>query len=420
MKQFFSSKNGIVLPLIVILTLIMLILGMTILSIGRFERIGTGRRTQQVQALYLAEAGAYRAYALLSGGTTPSWYNIPQTLGSGTYLVQEDEDGNILSTGTRGNIHQTVKLELQRSGGGRGIFADGIFGSTSVTITGSSEIRGYNSIDNSVQNAEASSNSLISIPTSGKIFGNAGVATGGSITYPQWSPNAITGQKTYNNEPRTLSPASIPSALQNMAYTPYGDSKIDATLGNYQIINNNFSMNIWPRIISFNPGDYKFNNFSLTSDDMLSLKGTIRIYLTGNFSMLNNSRLIFTPGTTLEIYLGQNSNFTLSNSAKINQNGSPANCAIYSVSTKTINMNGTGNAEINGVVYAPMAEVTVANSTTLRGGVVANTVAVTGNARIHYDTALSSLSVPGDPGSGGGGGVITILRWTKPSWESRL
>jgi hypothetical protein len=140
MKQFFSSKNGVVLPLVVILTLIMLILGMTILSIGKFERIGTGRRTQQVQALYLAEAGAYRAYALLSGGTTPSWYGVAQTLGSGTYIVQEDEDGHIVSTGTRGNIHQTVRLELQRSGGGISIFSDGIFGSTSVTITGSSNL----------------------------------------------------------------------------------------------------------------------------------------------------------------------------------------------------------------------------------------------------------------------------------------
>jgi len=201
-----------------------------------------------------------------------------------------------------------------------------------------------------------------------------------------------------------------------MPYTQYGASGLS---GNYQISNNNFAVAKWPRVASISGGDYKFNNFNLANDAQLTLNGAVRLYILGIFRLQGDCKFILSTGATVQVYLGQNSNFSIANSAKMNQNGSPANMAIYSASTNLINFAGTGDAQINGVIYAPAGRTTVANSTKFRGAIVSDQLRITGNARVYHDIALSELPVPGDPGGSGGSDPV-VIRWTKPGWANRF
>ncbi|MCX8082225.1 MAG: hypothetical protein N3D17_02335 [bacterium] len=412
-------KEGFLLPMGVVFIFIILIVGMGILYLGTLERISMKKRLNREKAFYLAEAGAYRAYAHLKENI--NW--VPEStelqLGDGTFIVNLSNINNqrvIRSTGNVRGITEQVELYLE-GGGQRRTFGNGIFGKTRVYIDGSSQILGYDSRNGTTQDALVGSDLLIQITSTGTIFGDASVASGGQISIPTWRAitDAIRGDITYNAEPRTLNPVSIPSELLNRPYTQYGAPGLS---GNYQITSNNFTMSQWPRTASISNGDFKFNNFTLDSDAQLTLNGNVRLYITGNLNLTNNCRFNLASGAKVTIYLGQNANFTIANSAKMNLNGKPSNLAIYSASTNTVNLSGTGDADVYAVVYAPTATVTVANSTRFRGSIVSNTLNLTGNVRVYYDVALSDEDVPGD--TGGGSGELTVVKWTKPRWSNRL
>ncbi len=422
MKKHMGNNKGYLLPMTAIFIIIMVILGMSILYLGGLEKIGAGRRLNREKAFYLAEAGVYRAYAHLKDDISWEPEEESVSLGEGSFLVVleegEDDDINIVSTGTVNGRDEMVKLIVEESGGG--VFGDGIFGNTIVKMTGSSQIYGYDSRNGSVQDAYVGSNLEINLDWSTRINGDAGVATGGDIIWPakgeSWEPDVITGDEEYDNEERILSPVVIPPELLGMGYTQTGASGLS---GNYKILSNNFTAASWPRVAAISAGDYKFNKFTLDSDAQFTLSGAVRLYFTGNINLSGNCRFILSPGATVEIYLGENSNFSIANSIKMNYDGIPANLAIYSASTNTVNLAGTGDARINAVVYAPMGKAVVANSTQFKGGIVTKELSITGNARVYYDIALAELTVPGDPGGGGTGG-LNIKRWTKPGWASRF
>ena len=414
------NNKGYLLPMTVIFTIIAVILGASILYLGGMEQIGAKRRLNREKAFYIAEAGAYRAYAHLKENSSWVPEDEPQSLGGGTFDVESDNTSSetiiITSTGTFNNVQEKVELTIKRSGGG--IFSQGIFGGSQVYLSGSSQIWGYDSRTGTIsEDADVGSNKKIEIAGDGAIHGNAYVPPNGSIIVPGWKPNAITGEKTKDAETRNLPPVTIPSALLALPYTQQGDPKIS---GNYKISGGNFTMDDWPRVAAMSSGDYHFRSLKLTkSDPQLTMTGNIRIYIEEDFSVTNNSNIIFDTsgsGTKVEIYIGTNGSVTFDNSGRINFDNSPVNLAIYVASSKEIKI--IGNARVNGAIYAPNSKCTVQNSSELRGAIVADQVNLPGDAKIYYDVALKETSVPGDPG--GGTGEITIIHWTKPDWKGRL
>jgi len=118
------------------------------------------------------------------------------------------------------------------------------------------------------------------------------------------------------------------------------------------------------------PGDYYFNNMTLTGQSELRLEedGKVRIYLTGDLQ---------TAGGKLA-----------------NSTGVPDNLQVLMTGGKaTI----TGNIDMHAVIYAPNTEVTVTGTGALFGAVVGKTLDMSGTGDIHYDEDLNlgdTLNLP--------------------------
>jgi len=410
-----NRKKGYLLPLVLILILISLIIGFTTLYLSELGRTETIRRLYREKAFYIAEGGAQRAYAHLKKDISWVPESSSQSLGGGTFYVIKDSTSSetiiITSTGTFNNVEEKVELTIKKSGGG--IFSKGVFGSSQVYLSGSSQIWGYDSRTGATsENADVGSNTLVNVNWNATLYGNVAVPPNGSITFPEQKPNAITGQKKKDAETRTLPPVTIPSDLQNLSYTQYGGTGLS---GNYQLSNGNYTINDWPYAATISSGNYHFRSIQLgKGNPQLNLSGKIRMYIEETLSSSFGGDIVLSAGTTVEIYMGRtNGKITFDSDSQINYNNSPANLAIYVASSKAVDL--LSNVRINAAIYAPNSVCNITGSSELRGGIVANQLNLTGNVRLYDDIALRQVSVPGDTSGGTGG--IQIVKWRKPNWK---
>lgn len=410
-------KNGFLLPMAVVFIFIMVIVGMGILYLGTLERIGAKKRLNREKAFYLAEAGAYRAYAHLKEDRNwePETEALP--LGDGNFLVILEDNGdgtlNIISTGTVRNIQEKVQLTVG-AGGPRNSWAQGLFGSIRVTLANNSKIYGYDSLtdpygNNPTNTAEVGSISLISLTNNSSIYGNASVTSNGNITLINNSN--ITGDQntdTVFDEPlNDLPPVEIPTDL--LSASPGGKLNVSG--------NSTYSLP---------GGNYRYEEINTSQDSILRFTGNItRIYVTNKVVIENNSK--WDIQGTLILYLGANSTLDVKNNSKIGimqPDGSilpnlPIDFRIYSASNRNDAVILQNNSDMAGLLYVPEGWVQLWNNRKFLGGIVTKALDLYNNIKIFYDTSLNNIDIPDDPG-GGTPGQLTIIRWTKPEWVNRL
>lgn len=377
-----KDKKGFLLPMAAVFIIIMVIIGMAILYLGTLERLETKRRLNREKAFYLAEAGAYRAYAHLKEDSDWEPEEEPLPLGEGTFLV-EREDGdnyiNIISTGNVKGVEEKVKLTFLYTG----IWSYGIYGKDTVELQGNVEILGYDSRDGS------SSNDYY-------VGSEGNVTVGGS--------SSISGVITeYYSLP--FPDIEVPSELLNMNYTIHGDPGIS---GNYEIKNHNFSTK---KNVIMSSGNYKFNDFELSSANAnLTITGDVNLYIEGKFSM-SVGNISLAQNSKLKIYFAYPSGTMDVSGGSINKNGYPMNVEIYSLSYNPFNIGG--NAEICAVLYAPYVEFIASRGTPVfKGSIVSQEITTKGTVSIYYDVSLKDKNI--------GPTVLVIKRWTKPDWINRL
>ncbi|MCM8776697.1 MAG: hypothetical protein NC905_00285 [Candidatus Omnitrophica bacterium] len=407
-------KKGFLLPMGVIFIFIMLIVGMGILYLGTLEQLDVKRRLNREKAFYLAEAGAYRAYAHIKQNRNWQPEEDALPLGDGTFFVtREDESGriNIISTGNVKGIEEKVQLTLRRGSGNS--WAQGLFGSTRVTLANHSRIYGYDSStdpygNNPTNTAEVGSLSLISLANNSSIYGNASVTSDGRITLINNSN--ITGNQntdTVFDEPlNDLPPVEIPSDLLNAS--PGGKLLVSG--------NNTYSLP---------GGNYRYEEIKTSNISVLRFTGDItRIYVENKVEIENNSK--WDIQGTLILYLGTNSTLDVKNNSKIGimqPDGSvlpnlPVNFRIYSASTRNDAVIMQNNSNMAGLLYVPEGWVQLWNNRKFLGGIVTKALDLYNNVKVIYDTNLMNLDIEDDPG--GGAGTLRIIRWTKPNWINRL
>jgi hypothetical protein len=108
-----KSQKGIVLVAVVIFTLILTILGFSVLFVANSEIAQTRKDINKTKAFYLAEAGVERLVASLSSGNTA---NIGQTaLGEGSYSVDINTNGSepcAVATAVLGGEVTRIQVEV--------------------------------------------------------------------------------------------------------------------------------------------------------------------------------------------------------------------------------------------------------------------------------------------------------------------
>ncbi|MCB0352770.1 MAG: hypothetical protein KDD64_04570 [Bdellovibrionales bacterium] len=111
----------------------------------------------------------------------------------------------------------------------------------------------------------------------------------------------------------------------------------------------------------------------------------------------NNAKVAF--GTIpvdkkVTIYVEDFGNDHINGNETYNPNNAPHQVEIYYIGAEDIKLNG--NADLNAMVYSPLANVDVQGNFNFYGGIFAKTLDVSGSARINYDEALGAVPVLSD------------------------
>jgi hypothetical protein len=112
--------------------------------------------------------------------------------------------------------------------------------------------------------------------------------------------------------------------------------------------------------------------------------------------MNSYSTLEITPGSHVELILG-NGVFSQSSNTQVNNlSQDPKSLAILGTSDFK-NMIWRSNSQLWGVVYVPEATIDYYSNSDLFGSIVCNNISMSSNAGIHYDESLGSWDKYGTP-----------------------
>jgi len=270
-----------------------------------------------------------------------------------------------------------------------GLFNYGIFGDLGVTLSGNGKTDSYNSSDGPYTWAthhtegDVGTNAItagaISLSGNAKIYGDAMVGPGGNpATGVTTCGNAMVvapGQKLAADEPKDMTPMSDPGGGTNL---PAWNISADDTLS---------------------AGTYRLPGINISGTATATISGDVTLYVTGNISISGNGRLIIPAGSSLTIYAS--GSVSISGNGISNATSYPRNLQIYGTSTcNSFSVSGNGN--LYGAIYAPLATVSVTGNGDIYGSVIGRTIAIPGNGNVHYDESLQNVG----PVSG-----LKLLTW---------
>lgn len=365
-----SSERGYVLISLYAILALLTGYGAALVTHAAAELQSAQRSQASLQAMYAAEGGIDQAIVQLRAN--PNWAGGSGSLGATTtYAVAVQSLGGNRQRLTvqgssplfQGTVSRSVEAIVQTSSS---LFPQGVFGNQSVTMSGNAFTNSYTSSQGPYNPLRAGAQGHIgtngvaaaSVRVSGnaRINGNATVGPGGNpATAISRSGNArITGTSSAATALTPMPPVTVPSGVADRGALSISGNTRTTLPG----------------------GTYWYDSLSITGNGGLSFSGPATLYISGNVQIAGNG--IWTAGNV------------------------PPNLVVYVVGAPSVQF--SGNGQFSGAVYAPQAAVSVSGNGEIYGALVGNTVTVSGNGGIHYDTALQALP-------GGGSGQVTVLSW---------
>jgi cytoskeletal protein CcmA (bactofilin family) len=140
----------------------------------------------------------------------------------------------------------------------------------------------------------------------------------------------------------------------------------------------------------------KVTGFKVTNDTVV-VKGDVTLFVDGNFEMTGNPKISIQAGSSLTLIITGKVN--IPSSAKIiakkqglTQSGLPAFRIFSSYKGAGAGIKISGAGDLYAQIYAPLSDINIAASGNIYGAVRGKTVTITGDAGIHYDTALGTAN----------------------------
>jgi len=377
----------------------------------------TDKSYKSMSALNLAEAGIERAIWELNHGDISTWSgsssertmpiadftassgavigNIAITVyNPGTANPSVESTGSVAHAGAQ-NVMKTLRIVLQ--GTSPNVFNFGLFGQTGVTIynnalTDSYDSRlgaygGSNIHHNGDVGTNATNNPCISLYNNGIIDGDAvsGYQSNPATAIYQGNNATISGQKSALDQAKEIPSVPAPTGLTfRGSYSLSGTDTISQS------------------------GQY--SNFTLNNNAVVTITSDVTLYITGTFTLSNNSQFRISSGASAVIYFG--GSMSISNNALINnQTQDPTKLVMYGTDTFTGSQTFRNNTNTYAAIYFPKANVTIYNNGNIYGSLVANSITLQNNVDFHYDEALASfqsgLGAPAAP-------------FTMKSWQEKI
>ncbi len=170
---------------------------------------------------------------------------------------------------------------------------------------------------------------------------------------------------------------------------------------------------------------YYFTNFSIdvpsgSTPVQTEIRGDVTMFIDGDFSLKNTSRMELAANSTLTIYLA--GTFLMQSNTELNSGGITSKLRIYSTAeNSTDNLVGAGNEDpkvkilsnsgFSGAIYAPYAHVVSNSNSDIYGAIRGKWVTMEQNEGFHYDEDLQNL------GEGSPNGFKQVY-WSQQSFTS--
>lgn len=135
------------------------------------------------------------------------------------------------------------------------------------------------------------------------------------------------------------------------------------------------------------PALYSATDLTLSGSDILTIDGPVTLNITGNLSISNTAKIVLTATGTLEIHLS--GDLLLNGNGIQNLTKLPKNLLIAAKADNVYDTLGMStNTPFYGVIYTPNNSLTISNSQTIYGAIVAKSVTFTASPALHYDVSL--------------------------------
>jgi hypothetical protein len=348
---------------------------------------------QSQQALFLAESGVQRALLALNKSNWTGWSGTdPKTIqatlsGYGDYDVSVANltagTPEITATGyipsraasqqakrvvytraVRGNLVGKYSAYGGGSGGGSSIAVS--LGGGAYTDSYDASIGRYNVNGNIGQNGDVGTNADITVSGGAHIGGDAITGPAGSFN----NQSAVSGSITHDANV-ILPPVVVPSSLTSLT----SSGRINSST-------------------SIASGNYKYNQFTLSSSDTVTITGPANIYLTDNTSikMTGSSQIVISSASTGPVVIYADGNISAGGQGITNSTYLPSNFQVYGSNSTSQTIKLTGGVEYYGMVYAPHGGLTMSGITNLYGAFFGDTVTMTGGGALHLDQSLTTVT----------------------------
>lgn len=386
--QPLHARVGFILIDIVYLSAVFIIVIIPLIGWSVNEYAWTTHSFKALRALNLADAGADLAVweIVHNNAQFTGWSGInPKTLTLASFKDDFSETiGDIAVTGdntspghylitSKGFVpdmaNPTAKKTVKVKVFPHALFNNGLFGTSSVSISGNSVIDSYDSSIGPYSpitaraNADVGTNGILSISDNAVVKGDALIGPNGSASGVTQAN--VTGEIFYSGEEVELAEVELPDYLAALS------SLGDLTIGGQNEV-------------TLPSGNYRYENISVTGQSALTISANTNLYVSTSFTVAGQA-MVITQGA-VEIYLGGDGSFA--GKGIVNETGLPNNLEIYGLGDDT-SLSFGGLNDFYGTIYAPDSTIYMGGNATYFGAVAGSSITLGGNNAFHYDEALS-------------------------------
>lgn len=377
-----AERGSAILTVTIVLTVLMILLLAFLRLVGATHSEQEQSR-DDLQLLYVAEAGLGEAYLELEQGRSPAIGrpDEPLEFSGARYFVESEDLGTRITalSATALDARGRERLELIVREIPDGFFRFAVFGDEGVFFDPSSFVDSYDSAlgtydDQYDQNTghatefgNVGSNEDIALRTNTEIYGSASPGPGHELLRLGQN-TVVTGSIEPSEELVPLPPIEVP------VFASSGNAVVKGTT------------------LQLGPGDVHYASVAVSSGGAIEIRGPARVVLDDLSMAANTTLTMLTTGGPVEIY-GTGDFRMQSNSQLITHTSRPHDAAIYLSGN---NLDGrplariefNANSDYTGLIYAPDARIEIQTMFEIYGSVMARQVALGSNSAIHYDTSL--------------------------------
>lgn len=356
---------------------------------------------REISSRLVAEAGLNMAYLDLRNGGTGNVgsINAPVVFDNATYWVTAATDAagrvTLTSTAAAQGVESQVAMILQTQQ--TPFFNWAAFGRDRLTMDSNARTDSYdssvgtyasqatNGSGNSTYahtNGDVGSNGDVTMKQNSKVWGD--VVPGPTGTATILGNATVSGASTPATEPVDMPAIDIPVVGASGALTAAGNATI--TIGPGTVHYTSLLANTGSTIQVVGPTTLICNNLTMSSNSNFivdATNGIVELYVIDNFLINSNVTMAATSYQSKDLRINLASDNVLDPGIDVD----------FVADTLSF----ASNSKLHGTVYAPQAKVTINSNFELFGSLVARTVTLDSNSRVHFDEDLLAHGLMGPP-----------------------